>query len=167
MSSEAIVLWDIDGTLLRTPGVGVRAFTQAVESVTGRPIALQRYDFGGKTDPLIALELLGALGLTTGVTAYFGIVDVGRVKKGDTVVVSGAAGAVGSVAGQIARLSGADKVIGIASSGGRAVPSSMRAICPFTEGRWRRASLRYSTAAQSPSSSRIRRASASTGASPA
>lgn len=64
MSSEAIVLWDIDGTLLRTPGVGVRAFTSAVESVTGRPIALQRYDFGGKTDPLIALELLGALGLT-------------------------------------------------------------------------------------------------------
>jgi NADPH-dependent curcumin reductase CurA len=46
---------------------------------------------------------LGALGLTTGLTAYFGIVDVGRVKKGDTVVVSGAAGAVGSMAGQIAR----------------------------------------------------------------
>lgn len=60
---------------------------------------------------------LGALGLTTGLTAYFGIVDVGRVKKGDTVVVSGAAGAVGSIAGQIARLSGADSVIGIA--GGR------------------------------------------------
>lgn len=58
------MLWDIDGTLLRTPGVGVRTFTQAVETVTGRPIAQQRYDFGGKTDPLIALELLAALGLT-------------------------------------------------------------------------------------------------------
>lgn len=63
MTSEAIVLWDIDGTLLRMPGVGVRAFTGAVETVTGLPIVQQKYDFGGKTDPLIALELLAALGL--------------------------------------------------------------------------------------------------------
>ncbi len=61
-----------------------------------------------------ARSYLGALGLTTGLTAYFGIVDVGAVGPGDTVVVSGAAGAVGSFAGQIARLRGAAKVIGIA-----------------------------------------------------
>jgi len=55
---------------------------------------------------------LGALGMT-GLTAYFGLLDTGRLKEGDTVVVSGAAGAVGSVAGQIAKVKGA-RVIGIA-----------------------------------------------------
>ncbi|MEI7560554.1 MAG: NADP-dependent oxidoreductase [Actinomycetes bacterium] len=55
---------------------------------------------------------LGALGMT-GLTAYFGITDVAKVKEGDTVVISAAAGAVGSVAGQIAKILGA-RVVGIA-----------------------------------------------------
>ena len=55
---------------------------------------------------------LGTLGMT-GLTAYFGLLDVGRPEAGQTVVVSGAAGAVGNVAGQIARIRGC-KTIGIA-----------------------------------------------------
>ena len=56
---------------------------------------------------------LGVLGIT-GMTAYFGLIDVGRVQEGDTVVVSGAAGATGSTVGQIAKLKGAARVVGIA-----------------------------------------------------
>jgi NADPH-dependent curcumin reductase CurA len=59
--------------------------------------------------PTLALHVVGA----TGFTAYFGLLDVGRPKPGDTVVVSGAAGAVGQIAGQIAKLAGC-RAIGIA-----------------------------------------------------
>lgn len=59
--------------------------------------------------PTAALGVFG----TTGLTAYFGLLDVGRPKEGDTVLVSGAAGATGSVVGQIAKIKGC-RVIGIA-----------------------------------------------------
>ncbi|MBG6212200.1 MAG: NADP-dependent oxidoreductase [Cryobacterium sp.] len=58
---------------------------------------------------------LGVLGMTA-LTAYVGLLEVARLKKGDTVFVSGAAGAVGSMVGQIARLKGAKRVIGSAGS---------------------------------------------------
>ncbi|KAI1804486.1 NAD(P)-binding protein [Daldinia bambusicola] len=58
---------------------------------------------------------LGVLGLT-GLTAYFGLKKIGQPKPGDTVVISGAAGATGSVAGQLARIMGAKHVVGIAGS---------------------------------------------------
>ncbi|HEV2308968.1 MAG TPA: NADP-dependent oxidoreductase, partial [Acidimicrobiia bacterium] len=59
-------------------------------------------------------QLLGVFG-GTGVTAYFGMLEIGRPVAGDTVVVSGAAGATGSVAGQIAKIQGA-RVVGIAGT---------------------------------------------------
>ena len=62
-----------------------------------------------------ASAYLGALGMP-GMTAYVGLTRVAGMKEGDTVFVSGAAGAVGSAAGQMARLLGAAKVIGSAGS---------------------------------------------------
>lgn len=63
-------------------------------------------------EPTAALSVFGV----TGMTAYFGLLDVGRVIEGDTVVVSGAAGATGSIVGQLARIKGAARVVGIAGT---------------------------------------------------
>jgi len=62
-------------------------------------------------DPEAALSVFGL----TGVTAYFGLLDVGRPEAGETVLVSGAAGATGSIVGQIAKIKGC-RVVGIAGS---------------------------------------------------
>jgi NADPH-dependent curcumin reductase CurA len=68
-----------------------------------------------KVDPTLAPlpTYLGTLGMT-GMTAYFGLFDVGKMQEGDTVVVSGAAGAVGMAVGQMAKIKGAERVVGIA-----------------------------------------------------
>jgi NADPH-dependent curcumin reductase CurA len=73
------------------------------------PIPLVSVDVAPGVSPS---AYLGALG-TTGLTAWIGIRDVGKPKPGETVVVSAAAGAVGSVAGQLAKVSGA-RIVGIA-----------------------------------------------------
>ena len=113
------------GEVMRAVGLG-----RVVESnsedypegalVTGL-VGWQEYTLaGGEGIPLTVvpeLELpiecmLGALGIT-GITAWFGIEEIGRPQEGETMVVSAAAGAVGSVAGQLATLRGA-RVVGIA-----------------------------------------------------
>jgi len=66
-----------------------------------------------KVTPGVPIELAMSVLGVTGITAYFGLLDVGRPKQGETVVVSGAAGATGSVVGQIARIHGC-RVVGIA-----------------------------------------------------
>jgi NADPH:quinone reductase len=65
-------------------------------------------------DPRYLSASLGVLGMP-GLTAYFALLDVAKPKTGETVVVSGAAGAVGSVAGQIAKIKGC-RAVGIAGS---------------------------------------------------
>lgn len=68
----------------------------------------------GDTGPLSVADAFGTFALV-GPTAYFGLLDIGQPKEGETVVVSGAAGAVGSIVGQIAKIKGC-RVVGIAGS---------------------------------------------------
>lgn len=79
-------------------------------------IAVTSGDGARKVDPDLApiSTSLGVLGMP-GITAYVGLLDVGQPKAGETVVVSGAAGAVGSLVGQIARIKGC-RAVGVAGS---------------------------------------------------
>jgi NADPH-dependent curcumin reductase CurA len=88
------------------------------DHVTGL-LGVQEYAYSNgqglnKVDPKLApLPLfISALGMP-GLTAYFGLLDLGQPQEGNTVVVSGAAGAVGAIVGQIAKIKGA-RVVGIA-----------------------------------------------------
>lgn len=110
------------GDVVRARGVGVVLESRAEgfregDTVEG-PLGSQSHYSGpgevlSPVDPAFPLPRhLGVLGMT-GLTAYFGMLDIAAPKPGETVLVSAAAGAVGSVAGQIARLRGA-RVIGVA-----------------------------------------------------
>src|SRR5581483_2597668 len=70
---------------------------------------VQKIAAGAGISPATSLGILGM----TGLTAYFGLLDVGRLQAGETVLVSGAAGAVGSAVGQIAKIKGA-RAVGVA-----------------------------------------------------
>lgn len=74
--------------------------------------AVRQVDPATVPSPSVYLGVLGS----TGLTAYVGLFDIARMRAGDVVFVSGAAGAVGSIAGQLARLRGASRVVG--SAGG-------------------------------------------------
>src|SRR3954447_21545590 len=89
-------------------GVHVTGITGVQEYATLPGDGLRSVDLGVAPPE----RWLGALGMP-GMTAYFGLLEVGAAREGDTVVVSGAAGAVGSTVGQIAKLKGC-RVIGIA-----------------------------------------------------
>lgn len=111
------------GDVMRAYGAGRVVASQnpafsVGDHVTGA-FGVQEYAFSdgkglNKVDPkLLPLPVyLSALGVT-GLTAYFGLLEVGQAKAGDTVVISGAAGATGMVAGQIAKIKGC-RAVGIA-----------------------------------------------------
>jgi NADPH-dependent curcumin reductase CurA len=94
---EAYAVGDIVTTL-----TGFQEYVIIRDDVFSTPIP-------GETDQLAIMSVYGP----TGATAYFGMTSIGRPQAGDTVVVSAAAGATGSVAGQIAKIAGAT-VVGIA-----------------------------------------------------
>ncbi len=106
------------GEVLVSAAPGFAPGDRVVHELGWREHAIVRAGAAHRIDPVAGVadsQFLGALGMT-GLTAYVGLLDIAGMQRGDTVFVSGAAGAVGSMAGQIARMRGATRVIGSAGS---------------------------------------------------
>ena len=105
------------GTVVASKADGVPVGASVVHGAGWREVSL--VDAGAArvvdVDAAPASAYLGVLGMT-GLTAWVGLTRIARVREGDVVLVSGAAGAVGSVAGQLARMRGASRVVGSAGS---------------------------------------------------
>jgi NADPH-dependent curcumin reductase CurA len=104
------------GEVVASQAEGLAPGDTVVHQLGWREHALLAADHVRKVDPdgISPSAFLGVLGMT-GLTAYAGLIDVAGLREGDVVFVSGAAGAVGSLAGQIAKLRG-HTVIGSAGS---------------------------------------------------
>lgn len=105
------------GEVIASEAAGARPGDVVLHGQGWREYALLDARAARVVDPALApvSAYLGALGMT-GLTAYAGLLDVAAIKPGETVFVSAAAGAVGSLAGQIAKLKGAARVVGSAGS---------------------------------------------------
>ncbi|MBM0227861.1 MULTISPECIES: NADP-dependent oxidoreductase [Micromonospora] len=105
------------GEVVASEAEGIKPGDTVLHGLGWREYALLDAKAARKVDPSLApvSAYLSVLGMT-GLTAYAGLLDVAAMKPGETVFVSGAAGAVGSMVGQIAKLRGASRVIGSAGS---------------------------------------------------
>ncbi|MER5969499.1 NADP-dependent oxidoreductase [Streptomyces sp. NPDC002055] len=105
------------GTVLASNAEGFAPGDHVLHGLGWREYAVVDGKRAVKVDPELAPlgAYLGVLGMP-GLTAYAGLLEVASFQEGDAVFVSGAAGAVGSQVGQIARLKGASRVIGSAGS---------------------------------------------------
>ncbi|WP_328668868.1 NADP-dependent oxidoreductase [Streptomyces sp. NBC_00328] len=105
------------GEVIASNAEGIEAGDHVLHFLGWREYAVVDAKQAVKVDPGAAplSTYLGVLGMT-GLTAYAGLLRTASFKEGDSVFVSGAAGAVGSQVGQIARLKGASRVIGSAGS---------------------------------------------------